>query len=37
MVRDMEANEYPYDQCREFAKLRQLVRVEVSEVSIPTL
>jgi hypothetical protein len=29
----MAAIEYPYDQCREFAKLRQLVRAEVSEVS----
>jgi hypothetical protein len=33
----MEAIDYPYDLCREFAKLHQLVRVVVSEVSNPNL
>jgi hypothetical protein len=37
MAQGMEANKYLCDLCQEFAKLRQLVRVEVSEVSIPTL
>jgi hypothetical protein len=35
MAQGMEANEYRFDRCREFAKQHQLVRVEVSEVSIP--
>jgi hypothetical protein len=33
----MEAIDYPYDLCREFAKPHQLVHAEVSEVSIPNL
>jgi hypothetical protein len=33
MGQGMEANEYPCDLCQEFAKQRQLVRAEVSEVS----
>ena len=37
MALGKEAIDYPCDLYREFAKLRQLVRVEVSEVSIPNL
>jgi hypothetical protein len=33
MAQDMEANAYLCGLCREFSKRRQLVRVEVSEVS----
>jgi hypothetical protein len=33
MAQDMEANAYLCDRCREFSRQRQLVRVEVSEVS----
>jgi hypothetical protein len=33
MGQGMEANEYPCDLCQEFAKQRQQVRAEVSEVS----
>jgi hypothetical protein len=37
MALGMEAIDYPYDLCQEFAKPHQQVRVEVSEVSIPNL
>jgi hypothetical protein len=37
MAQGMEANAYLCDLCQEFAKPRQLVRVEVSEVSNLTL
>jgi putative hemolysin len=37
MALGMEAIDYPYDLCREFAKPHQLVHAEVSEVSIPNL
>jgi hypothetical protein len=33
MVQGMEANEYLCDRCQEFARQRQQVRAEVSEVS----
>jgi hypothetical protein len=33
MARGMEANAYLCDLCQEFSRQRQLVRVEVSEVS----
>jgi hypothetical protein len=37
MALNKEANDYLYGLCQEFAKLHQLVRAEVSEVSIPNL
>jgi hypothetical protein len=37
MALGRETNEYLCGRCQEFAMLHQLVRVEVSEVSIPNL
>jgi hypothetical protein len=37
MAPNMATNDYLFGQCQEFAKPHQLVRVEVSEVSIPNL